>query len=258
MPEPRPGDWLAERSEPGQTFAEFLGQNPFRPRSGHDEIVIQPLGPLTDAESRVIDRTSEFVGIYFGLPVVVREPLPLSIVPAHARPTHPSWGDEQILTGHVLNQILKRRFPDNAAVHIAFTHVDLWPGRRWNFVFGEALPDERVAVWSLYRLGEPSRGERAFRETLSRSLKVATHEIGHMFGMGHCIAHPCNMCGANTLEETDRYPLALCPQCVAKLWWLSPSQPRRRFTQLAAFCEREGLEPARRYFEEAAARIAAE
>jgi archaemetzincin len=258
MPKPRSGDWLTSHRERGQTFAQYLAEDPFLPRDGHDKIVIQPLGSLTDGQTRVVNRTATFKGIYFGLPVVVEKGLPLSVIPAHARRDHPSRGNEQILTGHVLNQILKERFPENAAVYIAFTGVDLWPGRHWSFVFGEALPGDRVGVWSLYRLGKPDRGERDFRQTLLRSMKVATHEAGHMFGMDHCTAHPCNMCGSNSLEETDRYPLALCPQCIAKLWWLSPSRPRQRFEKLAAFCDEEGLDAESRYFREAAARLADE
>jgi hypothetical protein len=30
LPAPRPGDWLAEHDEPGQTFAEYLDARPVR------------------------------------------------------------------------------------------------------------------------------------------------------------------------------------------------------------------------------------
>jgi hypothetical protein len=30
LPPPRPGDWLAEHDEPGQTFAEYLDAKPVR------------------------------------------------------------------------------------------------------------------------------------------------------------------------------------------------------------------------------------
>ena len=30
LPPPRPGDWLAEHDEPGQTFAEYLDARPVR------------------------------------------------------------------------------------------------------------------------------------------------------------------------------------------------------------------------------------
>ena len=43
------------------------------------------------------------------------------------------------------------------------------------------------------------------------------HEIGHMFGIKHCIHFSCVMNGSNHLEETKRRPMALCPVCLRKL-----------------------------------------
>ena len=45
---------------------------------------------------------------------------------------------KQILTTHVLGEVLKPRLPKDAAAYIAFTASDLWPGEGWNFVFGQA------------------------------------------------------------------------------------------------------------------------
>lgn len=43
------------------------------------------------------------------------------------------------------------------------------------------------------------------------------HEIGHMFGLRHCIYFSCIMNGSNHSEENRDKPMELCPVCVRKL-----------------------------------------
>jgi len=43
------------------------------------------------------------------------------------------------------------------------------------------------------------------------------HELGHMFGLSHCVYFQCNMNGSNHLTESDSQPLELCPVCLHKL-----------------------------------------
>ena len=44
-----------------------------------------------------------------------------------------------------------------------------------------------------------------------------THEIGHMFGVKHCVYYNCAMNGSNHLQESDRRTEHLCPVCLRKL-----------------------------------------
>ncbi len=64
-----------------------------------------------------------------------------------------------------------------------------------------------------------------------------------MFSMPHCTAYECNMGGSNNLEESDRAPLALCPQCRAKLCWAIGCDPVDRYRQPAVFCKKHNLGP---------------
>jgi archaemetzincin len=256
--EPQPGDWLAEHHEPGQTFMQYVRSRPVRPDKKRRVIYVQPLGDFNATERKIIDLTAQFMGIYFGLPVRVREELPLRVIPEHARRVHPSWGDRQILTTYVLREVLKPRLPRDGCVFLALTTSDLWPGAGWNFVFGQASLRERVGVWSIYRNGDPEQSEDAFRLCLLRTLKTATHETGHMFSMQHCIQYECNMCGCNHRAESDRRPLALCPHCLAKLCYATGADPEKRFEKLIAFYRANGLRTEREFCEKSLTALRAE
>lgn len=39
-----------------------------------------------------------------------------------------------------------------------------------------------------------------------RACHVIVHEIGHMFGIWHCVFYECTMNGFNSAHEQDRYP----------------------------------------------------
>jgi archaemetzincin len=255
---PRPADWLAVQHEPGQTFAQYRASSPVLPTGARRVIYVQPLGEFTDGQRRVVTLTAEFLGLYFDLPTRVQADLPLSLAPLGARRRHPAWGMEQVLTGYVLDEVLIPRRPDDAAACIAFTACDLWPGPGWNFVFGQASVRDRVGVWSIYRNGDADGDAESFRLCLLRTMKTGAHETGHMFSMLHCTAYECGMNGSNSREEADRRPLALCPECMAKLCWATGADPLERYGKLAAFCDRNGLKGEAEFYELSARTLAHE
>ncbi|MGD2173936.1 MAG: archaemetzincin [Candidatus Brocadiaceae bacterium] len=246
----RPGDWLSVHPEPGQTFREYVGSDPVTPGGGRNTVYVQPLGDLQDRQRDVVVLTAGFIGPYLNVPVQTREALPLSLVPPEARRVHPSWGVRQLLSRYILQQVLTPRLPDDAAAYVAFTAEDLWPGEGWNFVFGQASLRHRVGVWSIYRNGDPEADQATFRLCLLRTIKTATHELGHMFSMQHCTGYRCAMNGSNTLEEKDRRPLALCPECLAKVCWATGADPVERYRKLLSLCRDHGLQPQGEFYEE--------
>ena len=62
-----------------------------------------------------------------------------------------------------------------------------------------------------------------------------------MWGMHHCTAYLCNMNGANSLEEADRWPLDPCPECLAKVCWLTGLTAAEWLRDMLAFCDKHGL-----------------
>lgn len=239
---PKPGEWLAQHKEDGQTFNEYLTCRPITPTGKRTVIYVQPFGKFTGTQREIVKLTADFLGRYYQRPVKIRDDLPLSVIPDKARRKHPSWGMDQILSTYVLDDVLAPRLPADAAAYIAFTASDLWPGEGWNFVFGQASLRNRVGVWSIYRNGEPEKGPEEFRLCLRRTLKTATHETGHMFSMQHCTKYECNLCGSNNREESDGQPIEVCPECVAKICWATGCDPIQRFEALAEFCREQKLE----------------
>src|SRR5215813_9575417 len=57
----------------------------------------------------------------------------------------------------------------------------------------------------------------------------------------HCTKYECVMSGTNYLGETDSRPIDACPECMAKVCWLSNVSPKQRYDRLAAFCRKNGL-----------------
>jgi archaemetzincin len=250
---PEPHDWLAEHKEPGQSYTQYVRNRPIRVDQQRRVIYVQPLGEFDGVQRKVLERTAEFLGIYFQLPVKVRDDIALDVIPEAARREHPTWHVKQILSTYVLDKILRPKLPADACAYIALTTSDLWPGQGWNFVFGQASLSERVGVWSVARNGDPHAGDTEFRICLLRTLKTASHETGHMFSMQHCTLYECNLCGSNHREEADRRPLWLCPHCLAKLCHATGADPLRRFKDLAAFSTRAGLTAEKEFYEKSLA-----
>lgn len=249
LAKPKPGDWLTEHKESGQTFAQYIRSRPVTPRGKRNIIYVQTIGTFTKKHKEIAELTKEYMAIHFGTEVKELSPMSLSKIPASARRVHPSWGNKQILSTYILDKVLKPSLPKDAAALIALTSSDLWPGKNWNFVFGQASIRERVGVWSLYRNGDPKKSEESYKLCLRRTIKTAIHETGHMFSMYHCTAYECCMCGSNHREESDRRPLYFCPECMAKVCWAARIDPVKRYRKLRDFCYKHGLVQEQKFFE---------
>jgi archaemetzincin len=255
LPEPGPSDWLANYPEAGQSYAEWSAVDPVVATAARRSLVVQPIGSFEPAQRQVMELAAEWLGLFFGLPCRLEEDLGAEHIPSGARRVHPRWGGAQVHAPTLLYDLLLPRLPEDALALIGFTGEDLYPEESWNFVFGMALLRERTGVWSMHRFGDPGDGPAAFRGTLRRTMKLATHETGHNLTMQHCTAHSCNMNGSNNLPETDRSPVWLCPQCLAKLIHATGADPATRFESLRAFCARHGLEEEEAYYTKALAAL---
>ena len=248
---PAPGDWLHSHPEEGQTFNQYLKDDMNHASKNRHTIYIQPLGPFSSTRLKIVKTTAKLMSLYFDLPVKIKKTIPLSHIPENAQRVHPEWGDRQLLTTYILYKLLKPRVPKDAVAYIAFTATDLYPEPDWNFVYGQAVLKSRVGVWSLYRNGDPDESPESYKQTLLRTIKTGTHEMGHIFSIKHCIAWSCNMNGSNNRPESDRKPLYLCPECAAKLTYACGSDLLRRYKKLLTFTRRHGFTKATAYYEKA-------
>lgn len=238
MGEPSPDEWLATFPENGQTFEQYINSDPTLPTEQRNKIYIQPIGKFDKKQKKVIEFAAEYMEKFYNLPVKLldlkhfEEPLSLENYRIHSE-----WKIKQIRTGYILEKILLPELPADAAAMIAFTSDDLYPDKNFNFVFGQASLENRVGVWSLYRLDDNAD----FKTFLKRTLKVSVHETGHMFSITHCTKFQCVMSGTNHLGETDKRPIDACPECMAKIVWMTKSDPQKRYKDLAVLCDKFGL-----------------
>ncbi len=236
MGKPGSNDWLESHNEPGQTFEEYLDSDPVKPKKERQKLFVLPLGTFTAQQKKVIDIAAGYLETFYDLPVEEMPTRALTAGPPHVR-QNKFTRTRQIKTGHIMNDVLEPLLPADAAALIAFTADDLYPNETMNYVFGQASLEDRVGVWSLARLDDNADYDKFLR----RTLKIAAHETGHMFSMRHCTKYECLMSGTNHIGETDRRPIDACPECMAKICWLSDITSGERYRRLAEFCRKNGL-----------------
>ncbi|KAI1765026.1 hypothetical protein GGR53DRAFT_465854 [Hypoxylon sp. FL1150] len=86
----------------------------------------------------------------------------------------------------------------------------------------------RVAFNAVKDLKKPTTKKEREDLRFSRVAKTVVHELGHCFGMDHCVYYACIMQGTANMAEDLRQPPYLCPVCLSKI-------------SLAIACEATGL-----------------
>lgn len=165
-------------------------------------IVLVPMGGV--AATFLADLGS---GLQRCLGVEVRLGLPLEV------PQAAYWPERGQYLAQPLLSALKGCPAEAAHKVLGIADVDLYaPGL--NFVFGMAAPPQGMAVISLARLRPEWYGRAPDSKLLlNRALKEAVHELGHLYGLGHCPNPKCVMHFSNSLTDTDVKGAAFCPRC---------------------------------------------
>jgi archaemetzincin len=255
LPDPEPDDWLAQHPELGQTFVQFASSYREKLCDRFSRICVVPLGDLSDTQQTLLSDTADYLTRFFGFPVERLNRVPLGDLPEAAQRVRES-GRRQVKTRHLLDEVLRPLREDDMAAVFGLVNQDLWD-TGFGYLFGQGSPADGVCIGSLARFGDVDSGEIDYATCLRRTIGLATHEIGHVFGLPHCIAYACRMNGSNHLEECDQRPLEFCPECLPKIWWSCAVDPADRFTQLLEFADQQRLAADARLWREARKRLAA-
>ncbi|MNF70987.1 Peptidase family M54 [compost metagenome] len=210
--EPVFGEWLYSHKEKGQSFKQFIKTPHVVPSKEENIIYLKPIGKFDSVQLKQIELVRQYLQIFFQLETKVLENVSNDIIPDNARRIG-DVGQEQFLAGYILNNVLKEEKPHKGIALMAITEKDLYPKPEWNYVFGLASYRDKIAVSSIHRMQQ----EADFNLCLDRLLKICSHEIGHMFGLHHCINANCVMNGTNSMPETDTHSIRLCSLCQRKL-----------------------------------------
>lgn len=86
------------------------------------------------------------------------------------------------------------------------------------FLFGEAQLNGKHSLVSVFRLHEEFYSGETNNELLfNRTLKEVYHELGHNFGLIHCLDWDCVMHSSNSVEEVDIKGNSYCKRCFGLL-----------------------------------------
>jgi archaemetzincin len=70
----------------------------------------------------------------------------------------------------------------------------------------------------------------------SRVCRTASHELGHCFGIDHCVYYACCMQGSASIVEDARQPPYLCPVDLQKVVRATGADVGERYRALRGFC----------------------
>jgi archaemetzincin len=116
---------------------------------------------------------------------------------------------DQYLSPALLSKLRRLKKPLCDRI-LGVVNVDLYsPG--YEFVYGEADVGCGVGTVSTYRLEDGSL--YAPGKTAERTVKEAVHELGHLYGLGHCPDASCVMRFSTRTKTIDTKKQDFCDKC---------------------------------------------
>ena len=240
LEDPLGGEWRFYHNEAHQAFDDYQKAEPEKAIYGKTKLYLLPLGSFTPLQLKGIELTREYLQIFFQLKTEILEPVANETIPDSARRTR-SGGNTQLFTPYIMQHLLKGKIPSKGYALMAISEKDLYPDPAWNYVFGIASYTDRIGVSSIFRYQGDGLTANNFTLFLKRLIGTASHEIGHMFSIHHCVAAKCVMNGSNSLSESDRQTLRLCSECQQKLYWNIGYNNKTRLQALADYFRRNQL-----------------
>ena len=166
-------------------------------------IGLAPLGRVPDA---ALDGVAAYIRTHLNLEA--------RILPHFPNPTY-AYDEKrgQYNAAIILKAFHSMPFEDGLDKVIGIMEVDLFIPI-FTHVLGEANEGGSYALASLYRLGETTdRLPAPMNLIVERLIKVAVHELGHLFNMAHCMNRQCLMHYSGNLTDLDATSLTFCNYC---------------------------------------------
>lgn len=138
-------------------------------------------------------------------------------LPALAVPESVYDAGRRQYSSSMILQRLAGECPQDAFRLFGITELDLFIPML-SFVFGQAQLKGRVALLSLARLRQEFYGLPGDDAVLmERVVKETLHELGHTFGLLHCLDKECPMSLSTTVQLLDNKRSLYCAGCSALL-----------------------------------------
>jgi archaemetzincin len=124
----------------------------------------------------------------------------------------------QYLSDLLLTWLQHTLEPSKDTKVLAVCDFDAYFGK-YNFCFGEAIIGGNVSAIYLERLLPSNSNHNGSSQSLlqNRIVKEAIHEIGHTFGLRHCLRDFCIMFKSKTILDTDKKNEDFCESCQSLL-----------------------------------------
>jgi archaemetzincin len=124
----------------------------------------------------------------------------------------------QYLSDQLLTWLQHTLEPSKDTKVLAVCDFDAYFGK-YNFCFGEAIIGGNVAAIYLERLLPSNSNDNGSSQSLlqNRIVKEAIHEIGHTFGLRHCLRDFCIMFKSKIILDTDKKNKDFCESCESLL-----------------------------------------
>ncbi len=123
---------------------------------------------------------------------------------------------KQYFSTQIIAEAMKFTDKFNGKV-ILLTDVDIFVPAL-TFIFGEAQLNGKHCILSVCRLHEEFySGISDENLLLNRTIKEVLHELGHCYGLRHCLDWDCVMHSSPGIEEVDIKGNTFCRNCISKI-----------------------------------------
>ena len=123
---------------------------------------------------------------------------------------------KQYFSTQIIAEAIKLTDEFNGKV-ILLTDVDIFVPAL-TFIFGEAQLNGKHSILSVCRLHEEFyTGISDEKLLFERTIKETLHELGHCYGLHHCINWDCVMHSSPGIEEVDIKGITFCSKCISKV-----------------------------------------